>query len=202
MSHSDPPLDSLEYRCAAALGAACMAYIADLEVRPFRTYWNRHAASLMPFEAFEAHAFREHWYDKRLAFQKAVVEEVIQRMRKEFVEQETKMLEALEAMRKDALDLIRPEWKDGEPVYRVQPSSLEGMMNAIMRLSQSIERKQASYLRDVQAAREIAFPTRHPSARPMSEEEQRDLMELIRNKYREKARAQYIEFAKTLKPKP
>lgn len=131
-----------------ALQNAEIAYVTDERMRPLEFWWEATCAELMSLRAFNTRAARGKWRARRDEYREQVKQEAFKHHKMRAVATCVNELEELQGLRMAGFDAVKPyrHERTGKLVYPVPPRSLEGMINALVRLDMRVADKRDEVL--------------------------------------------------------
>lgn len=139
-----PPIE--KWQREEGLRKAEVAFVTDEQQRPLEYWWQQLCDRVITLKVFLERAARGRWAPRRDQFWKAVVQEILRKSKYRAVHDRVKELQELQKLRDNTLELILPRIVDGQKFYRVQPSTYEGMVNALVKLDALADAKRDSVL--------------------------------------------------------
>jgi len=111
-----------------------IGYLTDRARRSPEWWWEQICSDLFSLPDFLARVKRGMWVTRRASYWQSVTDEVLRQAKNRAVNDRVKDLQELQNIRAALYDLIMPRDINGVRTFKVRPSSLEGMVNAFVRL--------------------------------------------------------------------
>lgn len=147
----------------------------------------------------------DHWVDKREEFQAQVSQDVMEKVRGMIEEARVEQIQSMGRLYHDILAKLdeKVTLPDGREVPLVMPSSFEGMVNALVRLSEAQGKLRDQLAKEVSQVRPGAPGQTHGMVTPtLADDEARESAKLIMRMRREKARARMAKGKAKDEPSP
>lgn len=116
------------------LREAEIGYLTDKARRSPEWWWEQICSEYFPLPEFLARVKRGYWAARRDAYWKSVTDEVLRQAKNRAVNDRVKDLQDLQNVRTALYDLIMPRDVNGVRTFKVRAGSLEGLVNAFIRL--------------------------------------------------------------------
>jgi hypothetical protein len=124
-----------------------VSFITDAEKRSPEYFWSQFCeAAGIPLSDFVVRTRKTKWLQRRDQYWDSVTQEVLRRSKYRAVHDRVKELEQLQQVRSNVLELLQPEIISGRKIYRVAPSTQEGMIGALVKLDQRADDKRDAVL--------------------------------------------------------
>lgn len=121
-----------------ALREAEVSYITDEQQRSVHWWWTNSYSEKTSLQNFLKRARQNEWEKHRDKYWRSVQQAVLRDSKNRAVRDRVKGLMEVQAVRADVLDLILAEEVDGQKLYKVQPSSYEGMVRAFVKVDEHL----------------------------------------------------------------
>lgn len=139
-----PPVQ--KWQREEALRKAEVAFVTDELQRPLEYWWQLLCDKVIQLRGFQERADRGKWAQRREKFWQAVVQEILRKSKYRAVHDRVKELQEIQQVRDNTLELIQPKIIEGQKFYKVQPSTFEGMINALVKLDALADAKRDAVL--------------------------------------------------------
>lgn len=153
-----------------------IAYITDPVRRPLDYWYLELCKEEMPIEDLESRASTARWASRRDEYWAEVQQAVLEQAKFAAVKDRVDEMREIQSVRANTLELIQPRIIDGQKIYRVHPSSYEGMVRALCTVDALVDTKRDAILSMV----EPDLRTKgHTTVSPLTAEETRQFVRLL-----------------------
>ena len=138
------------WKKAEALRRAEVAYLTDDTQQSAEYWWEQLCGEFMALPEFRQHVQHGRWVARREKYWAGITQAALRKQQKKAVADLTRSMQELQQVRQNTLELIQPRIINGQKVYRVQPSSYEGVVRAIVLLDQQVDAKTQLLLQNIE----------------------------------------------------
>jgi len=128
----EPPIK--RWRREDAMRQAEVAFITDEDKHPPEFWWQKLCADVIPLRTFKYRVDKGRWIARRDRYWRSVVQEILRKSKYRAVHDRVKELNEIQAIRDNTLELLQPTILNGQKFFKVQPSTYEGVINALVKL--------------------------------------------------------------------
>jgi len=138
-----------------------VAYITDEQMRPVDFWWQQLCSEIVPLGTIYDRSSRGKWVARRDRYRASIQQDLLRKHKAEAVAGRMAEMREIQEIRQNTLELVQPQIVAGNKVYRVHPSSYEGMVRALIAIDALAEAKRDSVLRlvDPDLVAEIQKPS-------------------------------------------
>lgn len=129
-----------------ALRQCEVAYITDERQRSADYWWDQLCKQHISIQHFYRRAKLQRWRERRDAYWEEITQSILRQTQYKTIHDRVQDLQRTLRMLDDAAELVSPVTIDGRKIFRVPPKSLEGMINAIVKLETLVETKRERIL--------------------------------------------------------
>lgn len=127
-----------------------VAFLTDKMRRPAEYWWEQYCSERLGLQAFLLRVRAAKWTAKRDSYWKEVTQEILRQSKRRIVHDQVQELDQIQKLRMDTLEAIAPRVINGRKIYPVAPSTMEGMIGALVKLDQLADNKRDAVLATIE----------------------------------------------------
>jgi hypothetical protein len=139
-----------KWRKEEAIRKAEVAFLTDHKQRTLEFWWDQYCRDLCSLSDLRRRARRGRWIVRREEFWESVQQEILLKTKNRIVKDSVRELLEMQEVRQNLLELVSPTIVGGRKVFRIQPSSYEGTVRALVSVDELVSAKRTAVLQTIE----------------------------------------------------